>query len=57
MVSAAGHTELPDVPLPQIVGMRNPLVHAYFDINRQILWDKVQRALPPLIAQRKKSNR
>jgi uncharacterized protein with HEPN domain len=27
------------------------LVHAYFDINRTILWDTVQLALPPLIAQ------
>jgi uncharacterized protein with HEPN domain len=48
-VSAAGREELPGVPWAQIVGMRNRLVHAYFDINRNILWDTVQLALPPLL--------
>ena len=32
-----------------IVGMRNRLVHAYFDINLEILWRTVQDDLPPLI--------
>ena len=48
-VSEAGRLELPGVPWAQIVGMRNRLVHAYFDINRNILWDTVQLALPPLL--------
>jgi uncharacterized protein with HEPN domain len=30
--------------------MRNRLVHAYFDINLEILWKTVQDDLPPLIA-------
>jgi uncharacterized protein with HEPN domain len=30
--------------------MRNRLIHAYFDINRNILWDTVTLALPPLLA-------
>lgn len=54
-VTGAGRTELPAVPWPQIVGMRNRLVHACFDINRDILWDTLQLALPPLIAQLKPS--
>ena len=48
-VSGEGRAELADVPRAQIVGMRNRLVHAYFDVNRNILWDTVQLALPPLI--------
>lgn len=48
-VSEAGRAELPNLPWPQIVGMRNRLVHAYFDINADILWDTVQLALPPLL--------
>lgn len=52
-VSDAGRSELARVPWPQIVGMRNRLIHAYFDINRDILWDTVQLALPPLVAQLK----
>lgn len=52
-VSQAGRTELADIPWLQIVGMRNRLVHAYFDINRTILWDTVQLALPALVARLK----
>ncbi|MGB9879170.1 MAG: DUF86 domain-containing protein [Anaerolineae bacterium] len=32
-----------------IIGMRHRLVHAYFDINLDILWKTVQEDLPPLI--------
>jgi uncharacterized protein with HEPN domain len=52
-VSEAGRSELPAVPWAQIIGMRNRLIHAYFDINRDILWDTVQLALPPLVARLK----
>ena len=31
--------------------MRNRLVHAYFSINLDIVWQTVQEALPGLIAQ------
>ena len=50
-VSDAGRTECRDVPWAQIVGMRNRLVHAYFDVDANILWDTVLLALPPLLAQ------
>jgi uncharacterized protein with HEPN domain len=30
------------------VGMRHRLVHAYFEINRDILWTTVTDAVPPL---------
>ena len=56
-VSETGRRELTDVPWSQIVGMRNRLVHAYFDINRTILWDTVQLALPPLLTQLKAAMR
>ena len=29
--------------------MRNRLVHAYFSINLDIVWQTVQKDLPPLI--------
>lgn len=35
----------------EIVGMRHRLVHAYFDINLDILWRTVQEDLPPLIVE------
>lgn len=37
------------IPWQQIIGMRNRLVHAYFDINLDILWRTVQKDLPGLI--------
>jgi uncharacterized protein with HEPN domain len=50
-ISAAGRTELPTVPWNSIVGMRNRLVHAYFDVDLDILWNTVTQALPPLRGQ------
>ncbi|EXI64188.1 MAG: hypothetical protein AW08_03788 [Candidatus Accumulibacter adjunctus] len=52
-VSEAGRDGLPAIPWAQVVGMCNRLVHAYFDVNRNILWDTVHRSLPMLIAQLK----
>ena len=40
----------PAIPWADIISMRNRLVHAYFDINLEILWKTVQDDLPPLIA-------
>jgi len=37
------------VPWDKIIGMRHRLVHAYFDINLDILWKTVQDGLRPLI--------
>ena len=34
-----------------IKGIRNRLVHAYFDINVDILYATVKEALPPLLEQ------
>jgi uncharacterized protein with HEPN domain len=35
--------------------MRNRLVHAYFDINSDILWKTVIEGLPPIIEELKKA--
>lgn len=43
--------ELSSIPWADIVGMRNRLVHAYFDINLDILWETVHDDLPILNAQ------
>lgn len=39
------------IPWADIVGMRNRLIHAYFEIDFDILWDTVSSALDPLILQ------
>ena len=38
------------IPWQDIVGMRNRLVHGYFDIDLRLVWDTVQTDLPELIA-------
>ena len=38
------------IPWQDIVGMRNRLVHGYFDIDLRLVWDTVQNDLPDLIA-------
>lgn len=45
------HEEFPEVPWAQIVGMRNVLVHQYFEIDTDIVWTVVERELPRLKAQ------
>jgi uncharacterized protein with HEPN domain len=50
-LSAEGRGQLPQVPWNSVTGMRNRLVHAYFDIDRDILWATVTQALPPLLEQ------
>lgn len=32
-----------------MIGMRNRLIHAYFDINYKIVWQTVKKNLPPFI--------
>ncbi len=39
------------IPWQDIISMRHRLVHAYFDINLDILWKTAQEDLPALIAQ------
>ena len=41
---------IPDIPWREIVGMRNRLVHGYFDIDFPRVWDTVRHDLPDLIA-------
>jgi len=38
----------PDIPWSEIIGMRHILVHNYFGIDTQVVWDAVERDLPSL---------
>ena len=40
----------PEIPWGSIVGMRNRLVHGYFDVDLDTVWETVDVHLPPLIA-------
>ncbi len=48
-VSSDTCSELGGIPWPDVIGMRNRLIHAYFDINLDILWATVQDSLPAII--------
>jgi uncharacterized protein with HEPN domain len=40
--------ENPEIPWSGIVGTRNIIVHGYFDINADILWDTINNDIPTL---------
>ena len=50
-VSEPARAAVPGVEWPVMVAMRNRLVHAYFDVNTEILWATVTLSLPGLLAQ------
>lgn len=39
----------PDMPWKDMIGMRNRLVHAYFGIDYNIVWQTVTESLPVLL--------
>jgi uncharacterized protein with HEPN domain len=41
--------KLPRIPWPEIVGMRNRLIHGYDAVDFDILWQVLTDDLPPLI--------
>lgn len=43
-----------EVPWHMIIGMRNRIVHAYFDIDYEVVEKTIKQDLPPLIQQLKK---
>ena len=52
-ISMPTRQALQRIPWERIVGMRNRLVHAYLDINLDVVCNTVQEDLPGLIAQLK----
>lgn len=45
---AAVRDDNPRVPWRLIIGMRNILAHAYWQIDRRVLWDAATRSVPDL---------
>jgi uncharacterized protein with HEPN domain len=50
-VSPAIQQNQASIPWPQIIGLRNRLVHGYDAVDLDILWNIIQSDLPPLIKQ------
>jgi uncharacterized protein with HEPN domain len=50
-ISEATKTAHPEVPWIRIIDMRHHLVHRYFQVDLQRVWDVVQNHIAPLIGQ------
>ncbi len=49
-LSIETRSALPSIPWPAIVAMRNRLVHAYFDVDHDILWKTAVDEIPQLLS-------
>ena len=50
-ITAETREQNKDLPWREMIGMRNRLIHAYFDVDHQAVWRVVKENLPPLILQ------
>jgi uncharacterized protein with HEPN domain len=48
-VSTECRTSLPGIPWPMVIGIRNRLIHVYFDVDLEIIWSTAMCDLPDLI--------
>ena len=48
-ISDATRADTPDIPWAAMTGMRNRLVHAYFDVDIEVVWRTVAEELPVLV--------
>ena len=53
-VSSEGQDKHASFPWPQVVGMRNRLIHGYNQVDLDVLWDTIEVDLPPLIEELEK---
>jgi uncharacterized protein with HEPN domain len=54
-VSAQGRAGLPAIPWADIVGLRHRVVHAYFNVDLDVVWQSVQVDVPALIGELERS--
>ena len=53
-VSGDTRSRYSDIPWPEIVGLRNRLIHAYDSVDMDILWQILQEDIPLLTAELQK---
>ena len=49
-ISAETRERSPGIPWADIIGMRHRLVHAYIDVDHDILWSTAKGAAPEMLA-------
>jgi uncharacterized protein with HEPN domain len=53
-VSEELRDNVPEIPWPVLIGMRNRLIHAYFSINLDVVWSTSTEDVPSLITEMKR---
>ncbi len=48
-VSEKVKKQFPHIPWKELVGMRNRLIHAYFDVDHDIIWKTIRDYLPSFV--------
>jgi uncharacterized protein with HEPN domain len=54
LISTEIQDKFPEIPWRDMIDMRNFLVHEYFGINEEIVWNTVKIELPKLLTAMKK---
>ena len=54
-VTESFRSKYPEIPWRQMSDTRNRLIHGYFDINYELVWETTARELPPLIVKLEKA--
>jgi uncharacterized protein with HEPN domain len=50
-VSQTTRSRFSSIPWPQVVGLRNRLIHGYDQVDFEVLWKIIQEDLPPLVVE------
>ena len=50
-ISQGCREEIAIIPWASIITMRNRLIHAYFEVDLDVLWKTVTEDIPPLVTQ------
>ncbi len=53
-ITKQSYDEFPQIPWKKIINMRNRIIHAYYDINLDVVWSTITEDLPPLIVELEK---
>ncbi len=47
-ISKKTQRQFPSIPWKQMIGMRNTLIHAYFEVDYDVVWETIKNDLPGL---------